>query len=119
MKAYMIIATVNEIDYLAKLNAESESAAENAVLNLSVCGKHTYGVTACMAYDADAMKYDTFVYRAINANPVSFDMLKEIIEKRNAEIREKDAAEKRISQIEKEMKALQEELAEAKAILAK
>lgn len=119
MKAYMIIATVNGIDYLTKLNAESESSAEHAVLNLSVCGKHTYGVTGCMAYDDQAMKYDQFIYSALQAKAVSFDELKSIIEKRNAEIREKDAAEARIEQIEKQMKALTDELAEARAILAR
>ena len=119
MKAYMIIATVNGIDYLTKLNAESESSAEHAVLNLSICGKHTYGVTACMAYDDKAMKYDHFIYSALQAKAVSFDELKELIEKRNAEIREKDAAEERIAQIEKQMKQLKEELAEARAILAR
>jgi hypothetical protein len=36
MKAYMIIATVNGIEYLTKINAESESSAEHAVLNLSI-----------------------------------------------------------------------------------
>ena len=119
MKAYMIIVTVNGVDYLTKVNAESESSVEHAVLNLSVCGKHTYGVTACMAYDTNAMKYDTFVYHAIGANPVSFDALKEIIEKRNAEIREKDMAEEAVRTIEKQMKDLQKQLEEAKAILAK
>ena len=119
MKAYMIIAKVNGIDYLTKLNAESESSAEHAVLNLSICGRHTYGVTACMAYDDKAMKYDHFIYSALQAKAVSFDELKQIIEKRNAEIREKDAAEERIAQIEKQMKALTDQLAEAKSILAR
>lgn len=115
----MIIAKVNDIEYLTKVDAESESAAEHAVLDLSYCGRHTYGVTACMAYGTDSMKYDAFIYAAIKANPVSFDALKEIIKKRNDEIQKKDAAEARISQIENEMKALQRELAEAKAILEK
>lgn len=119
MKSYMIIATVNGIDYLTKINAESESSAEHAVLNLSICGKHTYGVTACMAYDDKAMKYDTFIYSALSAKAVSFDELKEIIDKRNKEIAEKDAAEERIAQIEKQMKQLAAELEEARAILAR
>ena len=119
MKAFMIIATVNGIDYLTKVSAETESGAEHAVLDLSVCGRRTYGVTACMAYGTDSMKYDTFIYGAINANPVSFDELKTIIEKRNSEIREHDAAEERVAAIEKQMKDLQKQLEEAKAILAK
>ena len=119
MKDYMIIATVNGIDYLTKLKADSESTAEHAVLNLSICAKHTYGVTACMAYDDETMKYDTYIYRALAAKVVSLDELKEIIEKRNAELREKDAAEERIAHIEKQMKELTEELAKAREILAR
>lgn len=118
MKAYMIIATVNGTDYLTKVNAESESGAEHTILDLSVCGKHTYGVTACMAYDGKAMKYDTFRYSALAAEPVGFETLKEIIAARNAEILEKDAAERRINEIEQSMKELQKELEQAKAILS-
>lgn len=118
MKAFMIIATVNSTDYITKLNAESNSAAEHAVLNLSYSGKHTYGVTACMAFDEKDMKYDTFIYNALASKAVSFDELKALIEKRNAEIREKDAAEQRIEQIEMQMKALTEELAQAREVLA-
>lgn len=40
------------------------------------------------------------------------------LEKQNAEIREKDAAEQRIEQIEMQMKALTEELAQAREVLA-
>jgi recombinational DNA repair ATPase RecF len=72
-----------------------------------------------MAYDDKSMKYDTFIYSALSAKAVSFDELKELIEKRNEEIREKDAAEERIAQIEKQMKELTEELAKAREILAR
>lgn len=116
---YIVIAAVNNIYYLTKIGAESLSAAEHAILDLSVCGKHTYGVTACSAYSAVEMKSDAFIGHALSANPVSFDELKEIIKKRNAEILEKDAAEEKISMIEKQMKKLQKELEEAKAIFAK
>ena len=119
MKAYMIIAMVNGIDYLTKVEAESLSGAEHAVLDLSVCGRHTYSVTACMAYGTDELRTDTFIGSAINSNPVSFDELKEIIEKRNAEILEKDAAEESIRVIEKQIEALKKQLEKKKAILAK
>ena len=119
MKVFMIIATVNEIDYLSKVEAESLSGAEHAVLDLSVCGRHTYGVTACMAFGLDELRTDTFIGSAIRANPVSFEELKEIIEKRNAEIREKDAAEESIRVIEKQIEALKKQLEKEKAILAK
>jgi len=118
MASFMIIATINNSNYLTKVNAESASGAEHMILDLSVCGRHTYGVTACMAYCNEDMKYDQFIYSALDASPISFDALKELIEKRNAEIMERDAAEERIRMIEENMKNLQEELAKARAILS-
>lgn len=119
MTGFMVIATVNEIEYLTRVQAESESSAEHSILGLSRCGKHTYGVTACMAYDVDAMKYCEFRYRAINAEPISLDALKEVIESRNKEIEEQDAAEERISAIAAQIHELQKQMDEARAILCK
>lgn len=118
MKTFMIIANVNGIDYLTKVDAESNAAAEHKVLDLSYCGRHDYGVTACMACDAAAMRTDCFIMNALAATPVDFEKLTQIIEARNAEIREHDEAEKRVEQIEKQMKELEKRLADAKAILA-
>lgn len=115
---YMIIAEVNGKDYLTKVIAESAGNAEHMILDLSICGKHTYGVTACMAFDSELMKTDTFVYSAIDAEPISFEALKEIIDKRNAEIKRKDEAEDAIEAIKKQMKDLQERLELNRAILA-
>ena len=116
MKQFMIIAKVKDTEYLTRVNAESEISAEHMILDLSVCGRHTYGVTACMAYDAKAMKYDTFIYSALSATLVDFETLTQIISNRNAEILEKDAAERRIKEIEESIKQLQEELEEARRI---
>lgn len=118
MTYFMVIATVKNINYLTKVKAESASSAEHMILDLSICGRHTYGVTACMAYNSDVMKYSNFIFSALDSEPVSFEVLKEIIEQRNAEIREKDAAEERIREIEQTMKNLQEELVKAHAILS-
>lgn len=116
---YIVMAKVNGIDYLTSVTAETTIGAEHKVLDLGICGKHTYGVTGCTAYDINDMKYDSFRYHAILSNPVSFEELTSIIEKYNAEIREKDEAEARIEEIEKQMKALADEMAKAKAILAR
>ena len=110
MKDYMVIARVNDIDYLTKVSAESEYQAEHLILDKGVCGRHTYGVTNCMAYTNETMKYDTFIYNALSANPISLDDLIEIIEKRNAEILEADRLEDRVRDIKREMKRLQDEL---------
>ena len=117
MKTFMIIAQVNGIDYLTKIKADSASAAEHRVLDMGVAGKHTYGVTYCMAYDEEAMKTDCFIYSALQANPVSMNELCEIIREQNDSIREKDAAEDRIIQIEKQIRDLKEELQKAKEII--
>ena len=117
MKWYMVIAQVNGRDFLTKVQANSLMGAEHIILDRGVCGKHTYGVTACTAYDESTMKYDTFYMNALNANPIDLGMLVEIIEKRNAEIIAKDEAEKRIEEIEKQMKQLQDELKANKKVL--
>lgn len=117
MKVFMIIATVNGIDYLTKIKADSEIAAEHRILDMGVCGKHTYGVLYCMAYDDKAMHTDCFIYAALQAKPVSMNELCEIIRQQNASIREKDAAEDRIIKIEKQIRDLTEELNNAKAIV--
>lgn len=109
MKKFMIIAKVNGIDYLTKVEAETAAGAEHKILDLSYCGKHDYGVTACMAYDADAMKTDTFICNAIHAEPVSCEALIVIIDKRNRELERLDEAERRLAEIDKQMKALEEE----------
>lgn len=114
---YIVIARVNEIEYLTKVDADSMYQAEHLILDLGVCGKHTYGVTACTAYDRKTMKYDCFINNAIDANPIDFESLKDIIAERNADILEKDAAEKRIKEIEKSIQQLQAELAEAREVL--
>ena len=118
MKWYMVIAQVNGRDFLTKVQANSMMGAEHVILDRGVCGKHTYGVTACTAYDESTMKYDTFYMNAIKAETIDFGMLVEIIEKRNAEIIAKDEAEKRIEEIEKQMKQLQDELETNKKILS-
>ena len=118
MNRYMIIATVNDKDYLTKVNAESAYAAEHLILDLSICGHHTYGVTACMAYSDKEMNCDTFIYNALDAEPIGLDALTEIIEQRNAEIQKRDAAEDRIRDIERTMKNLQEELVQMQSILS-
>jgi hypothetical protein len=114
---YMVIATVNNVDYLVNIEAESLYKAEHKILDLSVCGKHTYGVTACTAYDAETMKTDTFVFFALYAKTVSAEELFNIIDKRNEEIARKDEAEDRIKEIEDTMDKLQKELEDMKKIL--
>ena len=116
MKDYMVIATVNGIDYMTKVNASSELGAEHAVLDRSICGRHTYGVTACQAFDVEMMKTDCFRFRAISSEVVSSNELFEIIDKRNAEIKAKDDAEDLIRENEKKIKELQMQLEEAKKI---
>lgn len=110
MKTYFVIARVNEIDYLTKVEAESESGAEHVVLKLAYTGKHTYGVTACQAFDCEMMKTECFRASAIASEPISFEALIEVIDKRNMEIEAKDRAEERIHEINKHMSLLQKEL---------
>ena len=117
MEKYIVIAKVNGTDYLTRTNAESEINAEHSILNWGRCSKFGYGVEACMAYNFDAMKTETFRGHALNAEPVSLSELKSIIAERNAELIMKEQAESEIEKIEKEIKRLTEKLAEDKKIL--
>lgn len=110
MKAYMVIAKVNGIDYLTKVNAESESGAEHVILDLGYCGRHAYGVEACQAFDVDMMKTECFRYAAIAAEPVSFLALKEIIDLRNDFIKQKDETEDKIRETKRQIEVLQKQL---------
>ena len=114
---YIVIAIVNDVYYLVNIEAESLYQAEHKILDLGVCGKHTYGVRACMAYDAETMKTDTFVFNALGSKTVSAEELFDIIDRRNEEIARKDEAEDRIKEIEDTMDKLQKELVEMKKIL--
>lgn len=113
----MVIARVGDVDYLVNIEAESLYLAEHKILDLGVCGKHTYGVTACTAYDAETMKTDTFVFFALYAKTISVEELFDIIDRRNEEIARKDEAEDRIEEIKDTIDKLQKELEDMKKIL--
>lgn len=116
---YMVIVKIMNDKYLTKVSGVSSlSGAEHKILDLGICGRHEYGVAGATAYDDKAMKTDAFIWDAMAADPISFEQLAEIIEANNARIKAKDEAEDRIREIEKQMKALAEELEAAKRILA-
>lgn len=116
---YMVIVNIMNNKYLTKVSGVSSlSGAEHKILDLGICGRHEYGVAGATAYDAVGMKTDTFLWQAMSADPISLEQLTEIIEANNARIKAKDEAEDRIREIEKQMKALAEELEAAKRIVA-
>lgn len=118
MNNYIVIAQVMNDFYLTRVHAESACEAEHKVLDLGICGRHEYGVVGAIAYDQKTMKTDSFVANALKAHPVGQAELYDIIEANNERIRQKDKAESRIAEIEKQMKTLAEELEKAKRILA-
>lgn len=117
-KNYIVIARIADTDYMTTVKAESLYSAEHAILDTGFCGRHEYCIDACMAYDENTMKTDTFIAHALSSCPVSHYELSGIICARNVYIQDRDAAEDRIRAIEKQMKELAKELEEAKRILA-
>lgn len=115
---YMVIVKIMNDWYMTRVDASSLGGAEHKILDLGICGRHEYGVAGATAYDAKAMKTDTFTSMAMIADPISMGELTEIIEANNARIKAKDEAEDRIREIEKQMKTLAEELEVAKRIIA-
>ena len=112
---YFVIAMVNGITYLTKVWAESAGGAEHKVLDLGYCGKREYGVEGCTAYDAAAMKTDCFRYEALEAEPIDYHKFMRVIEERNKWIKQKEAAEIRVQNLEKEIRELTEKLELLKA----
>lgn len=110
MNTYLVIARVNDTDYLVKVKAGSLTEAEHLILDNGYVGKHTYGVTASMAFDKQLMRTDTFICRALDAEPISFGELIKIIAARNEEIRESDKKENRINELKRNIKVMSEEL---------
>lgn len=118
MKDFMVIATVGGVDYLTKVRANASAGAEHVVLDKGICSRYGYGVTACMAFDAKAMKTDAFIGAALGAQPIAFDDLCKIIDSVNTKLAAKDAAESRLKEIEKQIEALRAEAANCEDILA-
>ena len=110
MNTYLVIAQVNDIDYLVKVMAGSLNEAEHLILDKGYTGKHTYGVTASMAFDKQSMRTDTFICSALDAEPVSFGEFIKIVAARNDEIRKSDEKENRINELKKNIKVMSEEL---------
>ena len=111
MERYMVITTINGKDFMCSVDATSAYAAEHMILDLGICGKHKYGVEACMAYDKEAVKTDTFISAMLFANTVSWAEIVNIIDERNAEIRASDEAEAHIYEIDKLIKEHEKEIA--------
>ena len=118
MQYYIVITGIRNDLYLTRILASSACSAEHFILDKGICGRHGYGVDTVMAYNEETMQTDTFAFSAIRADPISLGELSEIIEANNERIRQKDKAETRIAEIEKQMKTLAEELDQAKRILA-
>ena len=114
---YIVIADINKTSYMVRVNAESAAGAEHKVLDLGYCGLHEYTVEAAHAFDRKTMKTDFFINLAMASVTISITELVEIIEKRNRQIETRDKAEKRVWELEKQMKQLTEELENAKRIL--
>lgn len=110
MNTYYVIAQVKDTNYLVKVKAESLLSAERCILDMGYTGKHTYGVTASMAFDKKSMKTDTFIYNALEAEPITGEELTKIIELRNEEIRKVDEKENRINELKRDIKTMTEEL---------
>lgn len=106
---YMVIARVNNVDYLTRLDANSLSEAERMVLDNGICGRHEYGVTSCIAYNRDTMKCDCFIVAALNVDRmVDYDKLLDIIDKNNDRIIRADRREATQDEVERLKNRIQE-----------
>lgn len=106
---YMVITRVNGIDYLTRIEADSNLQAEHIILDEGICGRHEYGVEACTAYNSVDMKTDFFITSALNVDRmVEPNTLFLIIDKNNDRIRRADQRENTRDEIEKLKKRIHE-----------
>lgn len=111
LKNFIVCFGCNGRDYLTRVSAVSLSGAEHIILDLSISGKHAYGVSYAQAFDGDSIKTDTFAGLALSAVPISATDARKIIEDYNAVIRMQDEREKRIDELKAQIEELQGELA--------
>ena len=114
MNKFFVICTVDGIDYLTDVPAESAAGAEHKILDLSICGRHTYAVTGAQAFDYNDIKLTYFSDYIQKCECISFGSLAQIIEDVNAIIRKKDSVELAIERKTKQLKELTDELAKLK-----
>ncbi len=106
---YMVIARVNGVDYLTRIEADSDLQAEHLILDEGICGRHEYGVSACTAFNSLAMLSEYFKTVALNADRmVDLDTLLDIIDKNNDRIRRADQREKAQDEVEELKKRIHE-----------
>lgn len=105
---YMIIARVNGIEYLTKVDAESALQAEHIALDRGVYAAGQYGCDACMAYDAKSMKTDCFIGASLWAEPISLEGLMDKIDQNNRRLQEKASRAQLIKDIKAAIKLQQE-----------
>lgn len=110
MKKFFVICTVNNVDYLTNVLAESNLSAERKILDLSICGRHEYAVTNAQAFTKIETKFNFFSDSIQKCECISFDSLSQIIESVNTNIREKDSIELSIERKTKQIKELEQEL---------
>lgn len=113
---FMTIARIAGKDYLTKVLATSMAGAEHVVLDLGYVGKYNRAVQACQAFDVKGAKTDFFVYKALDAEPISYQGLKNVIMARNEEIQAGERAIARIGEIEQAIDMLNAELEHARQV---
>ena len=95
-KMYVVTRVAGKA-YLIKTEAESMGGAESKILENAVCGAmNEYSIEAAQAFDEKSMKTDTFIWMALEAEPISMEDFKEIVEKRNEELIERKKAEEKL-----------------------
>lgn len=113
MENFFVICTVNSVNYLTNVKAETNLSAEHKILDLGICGKHEYGVTGAQAFTQNETKLNSFTDMIQNCECISYDELAQIIENVNDTIRKKDRIEKLIIDKTNKIKELTELWSEA------
>lgn len=107
---FHVIVELGNHSYYSQVEAESNAGAEHMIIDKGYCGRHGYGVNACLAFSCKDIDTDTFCCCLCTSKPVSLPELYALIAERNAELASQDRAEKRIEELEDQIKDLTAEL---------
>ena len=121
MEKYFVIVRVNNQDYMVKIESSSMGGAENVILSHSFAGIDEYSIQAAQAFDRNGMKTDFFAEAAMNADPISYAELLNIVDENSKRIRAKDELTKKkreLDRLAKQYEALKAEIEEAENHIA-
>lgn len=111
---YIVFTEIKGASYSVSVKAYSPAGAEHKILDLGIydSGTHEYTVNNALAFDSDSMKTDSFIGMALNAQTISYDELKNIVDAINKRTKRLIEIEKEIERVDAQIAELEKQISE-------